>query len=107
MGLAAVLVCEKCGKKCGKKQRDSGKNPSHQLASKLKRLGKQEFDKGDLRMVLTSCLDLCPDDRIAVALVPARHDQAAVFLEVEADDLDASSLAIVNSIRRLTGRGRE
>lgn len=103
MGLAAVLVCEKCGKK----QRDSGKNPSHQLASKLKRLGKQKFDKGDLRVVLTSCLDLCPDERIAVALVPTQHDKAAVFLEVDTEDLEASSLAIANSIRRLTGRGRE
>jgi hypothetical protein len=46
-----VSICEKCGKRAG----GSGKNVSHRLASRFKRRVKHEFNKGDVRIVLTTC----------------------------------------------------
>ncbi len=94
---ALVFICEKCGKRAG-----ADKHDSHRLASKLKRHIKNEFSKGDIRIVLTSCMDLCPEDRIAVSLQPVDSTLAPTFWEVDLDDLQegsrALSLAIVGAL---------
>jgi predicted metal-binding protein len=91
-----VFVCEKCGKRAG----ESGKNPSHRLASKFKRLTKREFAKGDVRIVLTSCMDICPDDQIAISIQPTATEHAAGFWTIDVADLDASSEALMAILRR-------
>jgi predicted metal-binding protein len=93
---AMVFICEKCGRRAG----DSGKNPSHRLASKFKHLTKHEFGKGEVRIVLTSCMDICPDDRIAISLQPATN-QPATFWVSDIDDLDISSEALMGTLRRV------
>jgi predicted metal-binding protein len=97
MNRAMVFICEKCGKRAG----SSGKNASHRLASKFKRLTKHEFDKGDVRIVLTSCMDICPDDQIAISLQPSAAEHPAAFWVSDIDDLDASSEALLETLRRM------
>jgi predicted metal-binding protein len=93
---AMVFICEKCGKRVG----GSGKNVSHRLASHFKRQVKREFSKGDIRIVLTTCMDICPDDRVAVAITPNAPGITPLFLAVDIDDLEASSEALMGAIRR-------
>lgn len=92
---AMVFICEKCGKRA----KSSDKNPSHRLASKFKRLTKAEFGKGDVRIALTSCLDLCPDDQIAISIQPTAPGDSSVFLVSAIEDLEASSEALLNTLR--------
>jgi predicted metal-binding protein len=89
---ALVFICEKCGKRAG------DKHDSHRLASKLKRHIKGEFSKGDIRIVLTSCMDLCPGDRIAVSLQPVDPSLAPTFWEVDIKDLQGGSAALSSAI---------
>ncbi len=92
---AMVFICEKCGKRA----KSSDKNPSHRLASKFKRLTKDEFGKGGVRIALTSCLDICPDDQIAVSIQPIGPEHSSVFLACDIEDLDAGSEALLNTLR--------
>jgi predicted metal-binding protein len=92
---ALVLVCEKCGRRVA----DGKKNPSHHLASTLKRTFKRNFGKGEYRAVLTGCMDLCPDDRVAIAIVP--NQSAAQFCEADVDDIDAAGDAVLEILKRL------
>jgi predicted metal-binding protein len=84
---ALVSICEKCGKRSG----GDAKHASYKLASKLKRRVKHEFGKGEIRIVLTSCMDACPDDRIAVIVQPMMPGVAPMFLEADPYDIEASS----------------
>jgi hypothetical protein len=93
---AMVSICEKCGKRAG----GSGRNVSHRLASHFKRQVKREFDKGDIRIVLTTCMDICPDDRVAIAITPNAPGIAPLFLVVDIDDVEAGSEALVATLRR-------
>lgn len=94
---AMVFICEKCGKRA----QGSDKNPSHRLASKFKRLTKDEFGKGSVRIALTSCMDICPDDQIAISIQPILPDRAAAFFVSDVEDLDVSSEALVKTLRRV------
>jgi predicted metal-binding protein len=93
---AMVLICEKCGKRAG----GSVKNVSYRLASRFKRQVKREFSKGDIRIVLTTCMDICPDDRVTVAITPTAAGGAPLFLLVDIDDVEASSEALIGAIRK-------
>jgi len=93
---AMVSICEKCGKRTG----GSGKNVSHRLASHFKRRVKREFAKGDIRIVLTTCMDICPDNRVAVAISPTASGMGPLFLAVDIDDVEASSEALIRAIQR-------
>lgn len=97
---AMVSICEKCGKRAG----GSGKNVSHRLASHFKRQVKREFSKGDIRIVLTTCMDICPDERVAVAITPIALGVAPLFLVVDIDDAEASSEALIGALRRTIRR---
>jgi len=67
-----VIVCEKCGKKIS--ENSSTVNPSHELKNWLKK----EFVSRDLwgknRVVTASCLDICPEGKVAVAFTSDRSD---------------------------------
>lgn len=62
---AIIMVCEKCGKKLAS---DPENNPSRALQTSLKEAIKSEFGKGKFRAVITSCMDICPKDEIAIAI---------------------------------------
>jgi len=55
-----IFVCEKCGH-----------NDARALKSELKEKIKSRGLKGEVKVVLTSCMDLCPKDGVSVALVKA------------------------------------
>ena len=82
-----VFICEKCGKRAG----DGDKHASHKLASKLKRRVKRELGKGRVRIVLTSCMDACPEDRIAVLFQSLIPGIAPLFLEADPADIDGGA----------------
>jgi predicted metal-binding protein len=91
-----ILICEKCGKKM-----DSDENPSRELVARLKKASKEVFGKGQIRAALTSCLDICPDDRISVAIVPTgSHSEAARYFTVKASDIKDTSEKIVKEARK-------
>jgi predicted metal-binding protein len=94
---AVVLICEKCGKRAAR----GDKNPSYRLASKLKKAAKQELDKGAVKSVLTSCLDVCPDDAVMVVIVPSDQKSPSHYFEAAVDDLDATCDALVAAVRRV------
>ena len=91
---AMVFICEKCGRRA----ESDGKNPSHRLASKLKRATKRRFERGEIRIALTTCLDLCPDDRIAVMIQPVPRPEPARFLSADFDDVEACAERLVKLI---------
>jgi predicted metal-binding protein len=93
---ALVLVCEKCGKRL---ESDSDKNPSRQLVSRLKKLGKKRFGKGEIRAVATSCMDVCPDDQVCVALITFRGASSNTrFFTVDVDDPEETSHRIMREV---------
>jgi predicted metal-binding protein len=94
---AMVFICEKCGKRAG----GNAKHASYELASKLKRLLKHRFGKGETRIALTSCMDACPEDGIAISVQPVNPSAAPMFLEADPYDVEASSQSLLNIVAQL------
>ena len=92
-----VFICEKCGKRVSG---SGSKNPSHRLASHFKRELKHTFDKGDVRIVLTTCMDICPENHVAISVQPIAPGPAPFFLEASIDDIESSSEKLVEVVRR-------
>jgi hypothetical protein len=91
-----ILVCEKCGKRSG------DDNPSRELVSRLKKNSRELFDKGEIRAALTSCLDICPENRISVAIVPTGATGGATqFFTVKASDIDSTSQKVLKEARKM------
>ncbi len=95
-----VFICEKCGRRA----RDEDKHASHKLASKLKRGVKREFGKGRVRIVLTSCMDACPDDRIAILFQSLIPGAGPLFLEADPRDVDGSAESLLKVTRQDASR---
>lgn len=94
-----ILICDKCGKRM---KADFDENPSRELVARLKKESKQVLGKGRVRVALTSCLDICPQDRISVALVPtAEHSAAARYFTVKPSDIEGSAETIVEEARKV------
>ncbi len=76
---ALLLICEKCGKKL---VGDTDANPARELQQALKERIKQTGLKGQVRAVVSSCMDVCPKGEIAVgvAYAGARNSE---FLTLE------------------------
>jgi predicted metal-binding protein len=92
-----VLVCEKCGKRL---ETDSEKNPSRRLVSRLKKMAKKTFDRGEVRAVATSCMDLCPDGEISIALLTFRDGgNNTRFFTVSADDVEDTAIQILEAVK--------
>lgn len=66
-----ILVCEKCGKKL---EQPGKPNPSHELKNWLKKSLLDRSLWGANRVVTSSCLDVCPEGKVAVAFVSDRPD---------------------------------
>lgn len=67
-----VIVCEKCGKKLAKDP--SAPNPAHELKDWLKKQMLSRDLWGANRVVTSSCLDICPEGKVAVAFTSDRPD---------------------------------
>jgi predicted metal-binding protein len=96
---AMVFICEKCGRRADR----DGKNPSHRLASKLKRACKRRFGRGEVRIALTSCLDVCPEEHITVLIQPVAGLQATQFRQADLDDLEGASERLVQILAGNSG----
>ena len=96
-----ILICDKCGKRM---KADSDENPSRELVARLKKASKEAFGKGQVRAALTSCLDICPKDRISVAIVPTTQGQSksnARFFTVKASDIKGTAETVVDEARKV------
>ena len=82
-----VFICEKCGRR----NDFDGKNPSHRLASKLKRACKRRFERGEIRIALTSCMDVCPEDQITVLIQLVSGVHPMQFRQADLKDVDGAS----------------
>jgi predicted metal-binding protein len=96
---AIVFICEKCGR-----HGDSdGKNASHRLASKLKRACKRRFERGEVRVVLTSCMDVCPDKQITVLIQPVAGVPMTQFRLADINDVEGASETLLQILTERTG----
>src|SRR3954453_849712 len=93
-----ILICDKCGKRM---KADLDENPSRELVARLEKDSKEVFGKGEVRAALTSCFDICPEERISVAIVPTggRANGARCFT-VKASDIKGTSETILKEARR-------
>ncbi len=88
---ALVFICEKCGRRADKKD-----NASYRLASQIKRSAKQSVGKNGVRAVISPCMKICPDDGIAVTIVPGSESTGrSVHLVADAHDIDATGAYLV------------
>jgi len=72
-------VCENCGRKLV--AAGGSPNPAIQLQQEMKLEIKERFGKGVVRAVSTSCLDICPQGRVAVGIANAHSDKSTANLE--------------------------
>jgi hypothetical protein len=95
---ALILICEKCGKKI---QGKDNENPSKDLQGQLKERLKAEFGKGYARPILTSCFDLCPKGKIALAVtkLAPKEAQGSQFFEVDKGDQNTVITEILSRIQ--------
>ncbi|MDD4976301.1 MAG: hypothetical protein PHY93_18225 [Bacteriovorax sp.] len=82
-----VMVCSKCGSQF--KDTHSQESPER-MKSELKSKAKSELGKS-VRVITTSCLNICPVDKIAIAVAttkePAVFKAYAVDPEVSGEEL--------------------
>ena len=94
-----VFICEKCGRRGD----FDGKNASHRLASKLKRACKRRLERGEVRVALTSCMAVCPEDQITVLIQPVSGVHPARFRQVDIKDVDGASERLLEILIEGTG----
>jgi predicted metal-binding protein len=69
-----VLVCEKCGKKLQETSAKGAENPAVEMKDWLKKQLLAKSLWGRTRVVVTTCLDICPLGKVAVAFTSDRPD---------------------------------
>lgn len=90
---ALVLICEKCGKDF-----DRDGNASKTLARACKERIKDQGLKGEVRVLLTGCMDLCPRKAIAVGLVRTDAPVPPRFFEAAPDEPEESAWRLLSEI---------
>ncbi len=68
-----IAVCAKCGRKLG------SEDISNDLKKELKSLAKGSGQS--IRVVTSSCLDICPDDRIAISYTSSGETRSVTVEE--------------------------
>ena len=80
---AVVMVCTKCSRKIV---------GDEALADTMKKALKLSFKEAGLgksvRSVTSSCLDICPKDRVAIAVARRNHGTLAITVEANIKDRD-------------------
>lgn len=75
-----ILICEKCGTKL---ERPGNGNPSRELKDWLKKQLLAKSLWGPNRVVTSSCLDICPEGKVAIAFVSDRPEFPTIAEIVE------------------------
>ena len=84
-----ILICEKCGKKLG--ENDGEDNVSRRLQKDLKFEAIERFGKKQVRAMVTSCMDVCPKDRISACVIRLdKAGNAPQFFEFDPQDSTAA-----------------
>jgi predicted metal-binding protein len=91
---ALILICEKCGKKLS----NSDENPARALQAALKEKIKSDGNKGVIRAVITSCMDVCPKDEIAIAVSKAGGPSGCkdTFFTLKSDHPEDEAQTVLN-----------
>ena len=69
------------------------------MASNLKRATRREFEKKDVRIVLTGCMKVCPPEGITVCVQMPRAHGRASFLEADVENLEGASAALLARLK--------
>lgn len=85
---AIIMICEKCGQKLLATAPAGAPNPATEFQRNMKTEIKNRFGKGVVRAVSSSCLDICPEGRVAVGI--ANNGAPPEFLTVAPADLPAA-----------------
>jgi predicted metal-binding protein len=96
---AIVFICEKCGRRGD----HDGKNASHRLASKLKRACKRRFGRGEVRIALTSCMDVCPEEQITILIQPVCGAHLTQFRQADIKDVEGASERLLQILAESSG----
>lgn len=83
-----VMICTKCGIQF---QATKDQEAPERIKSDLKAIAKAKLGKGAVRVITTSCLNICPVDKIAIAV--ASKTRPEVFsAQVVGPEVDALEL---------------
>ena len=96
---ALIMICEKCGKKLSKISGDD--DLSRTLQKSLKAAIAEAGEKHEIRAVLSSCLNLCPDDAIALSILPIGAACRAEFLELDPQYRKDAEAGVLRKARKL------
>jgi predicted metal-binding protein len=96
---AVILICDKCGKKL---ESDFDENPSRRLQKEIKSEIKSTIGKERVRAVLTSCLDVCPKNEIAIGISFTKfNSQESHFMTLKPNDPEDDAKNLVDQIAPL------
>jgi predicted metal-binding protein len=105
-----VLVCERCFKERIPEEAPeiAEKIGDFHLRDWLKAELKQHGEWGPIRVISTSCLDICAKGRVTVAIDPQTNDDATEIVVVDAiDDRDALYDRIVAKLGKRAREGNQ
>jgi hypothetical protein len=89
-----VMICSRCGEQF---KSTLDKNSPEKIKSDLKNWAKANLPQGSTRVITTSCLNICPENKIAITICdksrPHIFDSVAVAPDIDVSDL-AKSLIV-------------
>lgn len=95
---AMIFVCEKCGKKLTKSD-NPDENPARIVQKTMKKMCVERFGKKVVRPMVSSCMDVCPEGRITVGILPqGAHPAAATFMTCALTEPEVMAQAILDRI---------
>ena len=79
-----IMICSKCSRKL--EGRDSKfKDTADYFKGELKSLARARGHGKNMRVITTSCLDICPDERVAIALIGTQAKENIKAITVTQD----------------------
>ena len=96
-GAGAFLICEKCGSKLAKAVGPDAPNPAGELKNWLKTELKSRGAWGKVRVMTSSCLDICPKGALTIGIMSDLPRENARCLVV---DPEKEKSEILNEIIR-------
>ncbi|MFA6238562.1 MAG: hypothetical protein WC635_14605 [Bacteriovorax sp.] len=77
-----VMICERCGEQFKSENQQSS---PERIKGDLKSIAKSEFEKGTVRVITTSCLNICPENKIAITVASKSAKDIFKAYAVDAD----------------------
>ena len=85
---SVVMICKNCGDQF---QQTQNLNSVERIKTELKAIAKENLKSGSFRIITTSCLNICPINKIAI--VVASKNKADIFKSVAVNpDISAKEL---------------